>query len=277
MAARHAARDYDLVALSDHGQNLGPTFSQVCGRSIEDVLAELMGGSAVVVGHAGPSEHAGSGRRIAMEFGRASGLVPFLARRSFRPKGPAGERMAGKAAPGPTPSCARRAISPTSTSPVPPGRMSRGGIEKRYPGLIGALAHQPGIGVVLVVGDDGATVAIGSAGEAPVSRADAGGDAADASDPLAPFGPMAREALASLATLTHLGDVILIASVDPDTDEAVGFEELVGSHGGLGGAQMQPFLLCPASWQPEADPLLGAVAVHDQLCEWRAGNSGARS
>jgi hypothetical protein len=64
--------------------------------------------------------------------------------------------------------------------------------------------------------------------------------------------------------------MILIGSVDPETEEVIGFEELVGSHGGLGGAQMQPFLLCPASWRPREDPLIGAVAVHNQLCEWRA-------
>ena len=249
MAARHAARDYDLVALSDHGQNLGPTFRQACGQSLEDVLAGLMGGSAVVDSGSGPTEHAGSGRRIAMEFGRSSGFVPFVARRSFRPKPPPGEKLAADDSGRPPDAvvCASGNLAHVYFPSVP-GRMSRAAVEARYPGLIAGLAHHPGIGAVLVRGDDGRVEAV--------------------EDPLGRLGPGATEALASLEVLGHVGDLILIGGVDPDTDEVVGFEELVGSHGGLGGAQMQPFLLCPAAWTPRADPLIGAVAVHDQLCEW---------
>jgi hypothetical protein len=166
--------------------------------------------------------------------------------------------------------------------PAFPGRTSRGVVEARYPGLIAVLACHPAIGVVLVRGDDGVMVAVGPAGEVPL-LADAtpaaevprGGHATSASDPLDRLGPAAREALASLDRLGHLGDLILIGRFDPDTEEVVGFEELVGSHGGLGGAQMQPFLLCPAAWIPRADPLIGAVAVHEQLDEWRAGCAGS--
>jgi uncharacterized membrane protein YvlD (DUF360 family) len=278
MAARHAAREYDLVALSDHGQNLGPTFSQACGQSLEDLLAGLMGGSPVVASGAGTTEHAGSGRRIAMEFGRASGLVPFLARRSFRPRAPAGAKLqAGESGAAPDAVVCSSGNLAYVYFPAFPGRMSRGAVEARYPGLIAGLACHPAIGVVLVRGDDGALVAVGPAGEAPLA-ADAApaaevsvGDLATfGSDPLDQFGPAAREALASLNQLGHLGDLILIGSVGADTEEAVSFEELVGSHGGLGGAQMRPFLLCPAAWIPRADPLVGAVAVHDQLAEWRS-------
>ena len=288
MAARHAAREYDLVALSDHGQNLGPTFSQVSGQSLEDFLKGLMGGSADVASGSGPTEHAGSGRRIAMEFGRASGLVPFLARRSFRPKSPAGVKLrADESAAAPDAVVCASGNLAQIYFPAFPGRMSRGVVEARYPGLISGLAHHPAIGLVLLRGDDGVLVAVGPAGEArlaadpaPAARVAkvASGDlSTSASDPLDRFGPSAREALTSLNQLNHLGDLILIGSVDPDTEEVVGFEELVGSHGGLGGAQMRPFLLCPAAWIPRADPLVGATAVHDQLCEWRAGGAGGSS
>ncbi len=50
----------------------------------------------------------------------------------------------------------------------------------------------------------------------------------------------------------------------------VDFEELIGSHGGLGGWQTDPFLLSPAAWQPAADPLEGAPAVYTQLRTWLA-------
>ena len=39
------------------------------------------------------------------------------------------------------------------------------------------------------------------------------------------------------------------------------FEELVGSHGGIGGEQSFPFILHPSEWDIE-DDLIGAEKVH---------------
>jgi hypothetical protein len=36
--------------------------------------------------------------------------------------------------------------------------------------------------------------------------------------------------------------------LDPSTDEVAAFEELIGSHGGLGGWQTQASLVYPATW-----------------------------
>ena len=52
------------------------------------------------------------------------------------------------------------------------------------------------------------------------------------------------------------------AAYDDETDEISAFESLVGSHGGMGGAQSRPFLLAPVDL-PEVPPeLFGAEAVH---------------
>jgi hypothetical protein len=143
--------------------------------------------------------------------------------------------------------------------------MTREAIEKAYPGLIAGLANHPGIGVVLARAKDGRTLVIGEDGERG-----AHGRSSAAPDTLAQYGPGASEALASLDDLEHLGDLILLGNIDAVTGEVVGFEELVGSHGGLGGWQTQPFLMCPASWSLSADPLLGAPAVNRQLRDWLA-------
>ena len=55
---------------------------------------------------------------------------------------------------------------------------------------------------------------------------------------------------------------------DAQTGEVAAFEELVGSHGGLGGDQTHPFLLYPAGWPPPSGEIFGAVAVHHQLRAW---------
>ncbi len=46
------------------------------------------------------------------------------------------------------------------------------------------------------------------------------------------------------------------------------FEELVGSHGGMGGTQSFPFLLHPLELEAPGEPLVGAEAVHRLLRRW---------
>jgi hypothetical protein len=48
------------------------------------------------------------------------------------------------------------------------------------------------------------------------------------------------------------------------------FEELVGSHGGMGGGQSHPFILYPAEWTAPTGPIVGAERVHVQFCRWLA-------
>jgi hypothetical protein len=102
-------------------------------------------------------------------------------------------------------------------------------------------------------------------------------------DPLGPFGPRARADLARVAAMTHVGDLVVHSSLDAATGEVHAFEELVGSHGGLGGWQNLPVLVHPSDWLVDDDlldhttpgePLLyGAESVHRQLVRWfeRAG------
>src|SRR5207247_10133604 len=88
-------------------------------------------------------------------------------------------------------------------------------------------------------------------------------------DPLAPFGPDAAGDLLRLDAMPNVGDIVLNSRLDPDTQEVAAFEELVGSHGGLGGWQTSAFVLHPADWpiQKEAR-LLGAPAMHTLLASW---------
>jgi uncharacterized membrane protein YvlD (DUF360 family) len=267
-AARLTARHYDLVVLSDHGQSLGATFRQRFGQPLEAAVAALIPGSATVISVGGPSEHAGGGLRIAAEIVRGSVLAPLFARRlSSRPdRSRAGPARAPVGATTPdVVVCASGSLAHVYFARQA-GRMTREAIERHYPGLVAGLAHHPGIGAVLARTEDARTIAIGANGERDLAAApDAG------RDPLAQYGPGAIESLASLDGLAHVGDLILLGSVDEGTGEVVGFEELVGSHGGLGGWQTEPFLICPAGWSPAADPLVGAPAVNRQLRDWLAG------
>jgi len=46
------------------------------------------------------------------------------------------------------------------------------------------------------------------------------------------------------------------------------FEELIGSHGGLGGPQTEPFILHPVDWTLDEEIPLGAPAIYRNIRRW---------
>ena len=90
-ARRYAARPYEIVVLSDHGQTQGATFKQRNGYGLDDLVerslsrrtqvAEVAGGDeqSAMVGHAlvgGDRHEARSGRRTTSRTGRSSCSAP---------------------------------------------------------------------------------------------------------------------------------------------------------------------------------------------------------
>jgi putative membrane protein len=60
-------------------------------------------------------------------------------------------------------------------------------------------------------------------------------------------------------------DIIVNSFYDPVSDEVAAFEELVGSHGGLGGDQSYPFVMYPSEWKLETETIIGAEKLHEVL------------
>ena len=87
-------------------------------------------------------------------------------------------------------------------------------------------------------------------------------------DPLAHFGPNAAMHLKRTNSFPHVADIMVNSFYNPETGEVAAFEELVGSHGGLGGNQTSPFVLYPAGWEIENDNIIGASQLHNQLKKW---------
>jgi hypothetical protein len=110
----------------------------------------------------------------------------------------------------------------------------------------------------------------------PQGRFDLTAGQLGASDSLADYGPRAAENLLHLEGFPNVGDLVLLGAVDRVSGEITGFEELVGSHGGLGGWQGEPFILCPETLQLTEGPLVGAPAVYRQLKAWQAQLQSAR-
>ena len=60
----------------------------------------------------------------------------------------------------------------------------------------------------------------------------------------------------------HVADLMVNSTYWPDLEEVAAFEELVGSHGGMGGPQQYPFLLAPAAFPVPDEIMLGPGTVH---------------
>ena len=77
-------------------------------------------------------------------------------------------------------------------------------------------------------------------------------------DPLAPFGPNTAHHVRRTDGFEHCPDIVVNSTYWAETDEVAAFEELVGSHGGMGGEQSFPFALAPTEWARPAEPIVGA-------------------
>jgi hypothetical protein len=87
-------------------------------------------------------------------------------------------------------------------------------------------------------------------------------------DPLAPFGPNAAAHVRRTDGFAHCPDLMVNAAFSLDTEEVAAFEELVGSHGGMGGSQSLPFVRFPSALPYPEQEVVGAERLHRVLRRW---------
>jgi hypothetical protein len=144
------------------------------------------------------------------------------------------------------------------------GRRTLEQVETDHPGLVSNLIQHPWIGFVLARTETDGALVLGAAGRRRLAD-----DRVEGDDPLADYGPLAADHLRRLDGFGNVGDLVLISAVEPASGEVAAFEELIGSHGGLGGLQTRAFLLAPADLPLPEDPIVGAPAVFEVLRSWR--------
>lgn len=128
-----------------------------------------------------------------------------------------------------------------------------------YPNLIPGLVNHPGIGFILVNSSINGPLVIGADG---IYYLDS--DKIEGENPLKNFGENAVKHLKRHAQFKYLPDILVNSFYDPETGEICAFEELIGSHGGLGGSQTKPFILYPSEWKVDGE-LVGAKSIYDLL------------
>ena len=141
-----------------------------------------------------------------------------------------------------------------------PQRMAREELERRFPGLIDAVAAIDGVGMVMVRGEDGGEL---------VTR---GGSFALR----APLATQTRELLAKfdepevlgaqlrrLNSFDRSGDIVVFGAYDGRLQ--VNFEDQVGGHGSIGGDQLHPFVLTKSEWAFDVSGVTNSSDLHPML------------
>nr|WP_202497817.1 alkaline phosphatase family protein [Streptomyces sp. SID5469] len=249
--AEHAPRPYRVVVLSDHGQSPGETFQTRYGLSLGNLVRA---GCGLPVPRRARRTHSGAEARAA---------VRAALRRPVEEGGEEHRPSHRRSEPVVLASGNLGLVS----FPDVPHRMSKEEIDRRHPALLSTLANHPGIGFVLVRSDEHGGLVLGAHGaEIPVDALDD-----EHPGPLADFGPGAADAVRRTHSFPHTADIMVNSWYDPVEGEVLAFEEQIGSHGGLGGAQGRPFLLSPVAFSAPVDDgteLVGAEHLHRVFRRW---------
>jgi hypothetical protein len=276
-AARDADRPYHLVVLSDHGQSQGATFRDRYGLTLEELVKEACATEQVDAEEAQSDESLSYLSASLTEASQSEGVLGRGARAFSRKRQDEGEVVLGEEGTGERERAAADDSAPPELSvmasgnlglisfPREPGRVTLERIEELYPALMPALLEHPGVGFALVRSKRDGPLALSAAG---VHHLRSG--RIDGEDPLAPFGPNAAHHVRRTDGFEHCPDIVVNSTYWEDTDEVAAFEELVGSHGGMGGEQSHPFALAPADWAKPSEPVVGAEIMHQLMRRWLA-------
>ena len=248
-ARRYAARPYEIVVLSDHGQTQGATFKQRNGYGLDELVERSVETGSVEGVAGGDEQH----QMVGLAIGEATG------RTGKSKKKPSKKDVSD-----------RQVVVLGSGNlglvylMEEPRRLTMEEIEDRHPRLLPALRSHPHVGWILVRSASRGAVALGANGAHYLDEGSVEGE-----DPLASFSPNAPRHLLRTDGFPHVADIMVGSFYDPVLDEGCAFEELISFHGGLGGPQTRPFVLAPVTLPPPDEPIVGAAHVHAVLRSWR--------
>lgn len=128
-----------------------------------------------------------------------------------------------------------------------------------FPDLIPGLVKHSGIGFVMVNSMTDGGMVIGQDGIYYLDN-----DEVVGANPLEGFGENASKHLKRQNSFKNMPDILVNSFYDEKYDEVCAFEELIGSHGGLGGDQTKPFIIYPSKWEDPGE-LIGAESIYHFL------------
>jgi uncharacterized membrane protein YvlD (DUF360 family) len=262
-----APRPYEFILLSDHGQSFGATFKQRYGLSIVDFVKEQLPEGTGAVATGGGDD--GSTPVTAMMYelgnmqdsgvgGRVSGAVAGGTQRLIKSnldRQPGAEEVA----PAKMTLCYGGNMANVYFD-LFPRKVTLNELNAAYPGMVDAVVQHEAIGFVVAYEDDGTPVAFGKNGARNLHTDDVVGE-----DPLEIYGNVELRSwqVRRVADFPNSGDLIINSTIYPDGTVAA-LEEMVGSHGGLGGEQTDAFILHPGDMEiPETRNSRDVKAILD--------------
>ena len=239
-AKAYAQRPYYLCVLSDHGQTNGATFKQRYGYTLADLVQKLL-----------PEGH---GTYFELDsnqdhFGQMV-TVPWQNVRMTRKSKKKEDKKIDAIV---LASGNMGLIYFTQWA----DRVSLEDIDKTYPEMVKGLSHHEGVSFAMVRSKEQGSIVIGASGKYYLAD-----DRVEGENPLAKFGKHAAVHMRRLDSFNNVPDILLVSMYDTEKDEVAAFEELIGSHGSLGGAQSNPFILHPSEWDLEKEEIVGAENVY---------------
>jgi uncharacterized membrane protein YvlD (DUF360 family) len=268
-ATENAPRPYKFIVLSDHGQSLGATFKQRYGKSLGEYIRELMGGRATVVQSTTKAEGSMFVNAFLSEITKSRGVGPTVARAA----------LSGRTSEDGVVNLDQEEQPPiadeSTIAVVGSGnlglvwftghdhRLTVEELEELHPGLIASVAAHPGVGLLMVRSKEHGAVVFGPNGTRYLDD-----DRVEGEDPTTLFGPHTASSLQREDAMRHAPDLLLLSQYNPELGEVAAFEELIGSHGGLGGPQTEPFILHPIEWELDEPVPLGAPAIYRNIRRW---------
>lgn len=275
--ARRVGTRYELVVVSDHGQSLGRTFTDLTGGTFPQLVTRLLAGDA--------GEPAVA---CSTEGGEDWGPINAFASAVVGEKACHNEQLVTATTGSPLALDDSPEVVVTAGGNVGSIWFPRHGsrptlpeLQRDAPRLLPGLLASDGIGLVMVADADGQPLVLGRTGSRRLGPDPTGtGD-----DPLAGYPARAAQDLARLHGLTDAADVIVISTVD-ELGNIHALEQQVGSHGGIGGPQNQAILLYPRAFELDRDLLsavpelgdrpvpVGPWTLYRQLVRWRRSWAG---
>jgi uncharacterized membrane protein YvlD (DUF360 family) len=243
---RKAPRPYDLILLSDHGQSFGATFKQRYGLSLKEFI----------------EQHLPKGMTVSQNFGGDTGIISLQAVSgeldNVQAQGVSGR--VGGAVVKQGQKAAQRAVDEREAAAgaaqvvaygsgnlaqvyfdLHPRRILLSELQAAYPGMVDALVQHEAVGIVCGYADDGSPIVLSKTGRRNLVTSEVTGE-----DPLKPYGDVELRSwqVRRVMEFPHAGDLMVISTVYPDGTVAA-LEELIGSHGGMGGEQTDAFIFHP--------------------------------
>ncbi len=257
-ANKYSEREYQLVIQSDHGQCNGATFTQRYGKPFEEFVRSLLPEDMTMY-----SNMNSNGDHLQSVF------VPFKKIRSLEEKYKNNidyiQKYSAKTHTTKKPEDSELIVLASGNLGMIyltqwNKRLTYEKMISMFPDLIPGIVNNEYVGFILVKSEKNGPMVIGSEGIYYLDT-----NKIEGKNPLEDFGKHAADHIRRSNSFKYTPDILVNSFYDKQTGEVCAFEELVGSHGGMGGTQTKPFILHPSDWNVPKEEIIGAENIYKIL------------